>query len=178
MMRAVLAAVLAATAGATGADDPARKADEAPKYASKGGRYKVRFPDAAKPKVSKQDLPGGLVLNVAAVEAGEKAYVVMYSDVPAGVDKADPKGVLDGAEKGAVANSGGKLVGKAKDFEFGKEKEKRKAREVVIEKDGATLKTWIVLAPGRMYVLVVGGPKEFGTSDAAADFLKSFELTD
>lgn len=177
MVRLMLAAVAVLAAGGAGRADDTQKgqADDAPKYASKAGRYKARFPDGAKPKVSKQDLAGGLVLHVAVVEAEQKAFTVMYSDLPAAVDKADPKGVLDGAEKGAVTK-GSRQVGKGKDFEFGKQK--RKGRELVIEKDGATFKTWIILAPGRMYVLVVGGADEFGTSAAATDFLKSFELTD
>jgi hypothetical protein len=46
-----------------------------------------------------------------------------------------------------------------------------------VDKDGMIVKTHIIVADPRVYVLVVGGPGEYGNSKAASAFLKSFELT-
>ncbi len=166
---AAAVAVLAFGLVGTAQDAPAGR------YVSKEGGYAVRFPAGADVKTKTQDAPGGLKMVIASAEADGKAHAVMYMSLPPGVLKAVPaKSILDGAANGAVAKSGGKEVSQ-KDFTFGAEK--HPAREVVIDKDGGVVRTHVIVADPRVFVLVVGGPDGFGTSKAATEFLKSFEIT-
>ncbi len=167
---AAMAAVLAF--GLVGSADDAAAGK---KYVSKEGGFSVRYPAGADVKTKSQDAPGGLKMIVTGVEAEKKAYMVMYMSLPDGIVKvAGAKGILDGAADGAVKKSGGKLVS-AKDITFGKGK--HPGREVVVDKDGNLVRTQVIVADPKIYVLVVGGPGEFANTKAAADFLASFELT-
>lgn len=145
------------------------------KYVSKDGGYSVRFPAGVEVKAKTQDAPGGLKMVMAIAEQDKKTHVVMYMALPEGTLKAIPaKTILDGAAAGALQKSGGKEVSQ-KDFAFGKEK--HPARELVVDKDGMVVRTHVIVADPKVYVLVVGGPGEYGTSKAATAFLKSFELS-
>ncbi len=145
------------------------------KYVSKEGGYSVKFPAGADVKTKTQDAPGGLKMIITGTESEKKAYMVMHMELPPGIVKAaSPKAILDGAANGAVAKSGGKQVS-SKDMTFGKEK--HPGREVVVDKDGNLVRTQIIVADPKIYVVIVGGPEEFANSKAALDFLKSFEIT-
>jgi hypothetical protein len=161
----LIAACAALTAGA--ADDE--------KYTSKDGRFKVQFPAGAKVK-TKTMKAGALEMNFVMVEESDRAFAVMYMDMPEEAKKAPAKGLLEGAEKGAVAQSGGKLES-AKDIEFGKNK--YPGREVVVDKDGNKTRTFLILADLRLYVVAAGGKKDFATDKEqdGAKFLASFEIT-
>jgi hypothetical protein len=167
-MRGLLAvAVLAGAALAAGAD-------EEKKYTSKDGKFAVTFPAGLKVKTTKQDIGNGLSLTMTVAEAKDQAYSVMFMAMPDAVKDIPAKTILDGAEKGAVEKSGGKLV-KSKTLEFGKAK--YPGRDVLVEKDGNKVRTWIIFAETRMYVVLVGGPKEFAAGKEAQAFLDSFEIT-
>jgi hypothetical protein len=98
----------------------------------------------------------------------------MFMALPEGTLKAVPaKAILDGAANGALQKSGGKEVSR-KDFTFGPDK--YPARELVVDKDGTAVRTHVIVADPKVFVLVVGGPDGFGTSRAATDFLRSFEI--
>jgi hypothetical protein len=145
------------------------------KYVSKDGGYSVRFPTGAEVKTKTQDAPGGLKMVMAIAEQDKKSHVVMYMALPEGTLKAVPaKTILDGAAKGALSKSGGKEVSQ-KDFTHGAEK--HPARELVVDKDGMIVRTHVIVADPKVFVLVVGGPGEYGSSKAATSFLKSFEIT-
>ncbi|MFO0797154.1 MAG: hypothetical protein U0804_06720 [Gemmataceae bacterium] len=168
-MRFVLAAVVAAVGVAAGAQDGADG-----RYVSKDGGYSIKFPKGTTPKTKTQDAPGGLTMVMTIAEQDKKSHVAMFMELPAGTLKAIPaKSILDGASNGALQKSGGKEVSQ-KDFTFGKDK--HPARELVVDKDGMVVKTHIIVADPRVYVLVVGGPDKYGTSKAATEFLKSFEV--
>ncbi len=146
----------------------------AKKYVSKDGGYTVQFPAGAEVKTKTQDAPGGLKMVMAIAEQDKKSHVVMYMALPPGALQAVPaKTILDGAASGALQKSGGKEVSQ-KDFTFGKEK--HPARELVVEKDGMIVRTHVIVADPKVFVLVVGGPGEYGSSKAATAFLKSFEI--
>ena len=166
---AALAAVLAF--GLVGSADDAKDG----RYVSKEGGFSVQYPAGADVKTKSQDAPGGLKMIVTGVEGERKAFMVMYMALPDGFVKATtPKKILDGAADGAVKKGGGKQVS-TKDITFGNEK--YPGREVVVAKDGNLVRTQVIVADPKIYVLVVGGPGEFANTKAAADFLNSFELT-
>lgn len=144
------------------------------RYVSKAGGFSVRFPPGVEVKEKTQDAPGGLKMVIAIAEKDKKSHVAMFMALPPGTLAAVPaQQILDGAAKGALAKSGGTEVSQ-KDFAFGKEK--HPGRELVVDKDGMIVTTHIIVADPRVYVLVVGGPGEYGSSKAATGFLKSFEL--
>lgn len=144
------------------------------KYVSKDGGFSIRFPAGAEVKTKTQDAPGGLKMVMAIAEQDKKSHVAMFMALPPGTLAAVPaETILDGAAKGALQKSGGKEVSQ-KDFAFGKAK--HPARELVVDKDGMIVKTHIIVADPKVFVLVVGGPGEYGSSKAATAFLKSFEI--
>lgn len=172
-MRVKMAAALALLA--CGLVGTAQDTAGAKKYVSKDGGYTIQFPAGAEVKTKTQDAPGGLKMVMAMAEADKKAHVAMFMALPPGTLQAvPPKTILDGAANGALQKSGGKEVSQ-KDFTFGKEK--HPARELVVDKEGMIVRTHIIVADPRVYVLVVGGPDGYGNSKAATAFLKSFELT-
>jgi hypothetical protein len=149
----------------------ASAADE--KYKSKEGKFEIQFP-ADKKVETETKKASGLDMYMATVKDGDKAFIAMYMDFPAAAKDIPAKTILDGAEKGSVSQSGGKLE-KSKDIEFGKNK--YPGRELLVEKDGNKIRTLIILAETRMYVIAVGGPKDFATTKDASKFLDSFEIT-
>lgn len=172
-MRMLLAGLMVVVAGGLvrgGQDD-----DEPVKYKNKEGKYAIAFPAGAKVKTMKQDAGGGLTMHTAAVESGGNAYAVMYADFPDAVKDVDPAILFDGAQKGAVGEGKGKLVGRPKDITVGAKK--YPGRDIVVDKDGTKLKTRMVLAGSRMYIIIVGGADDFATSKDAQKFLDSFEVT-
>src|SRR5436309_1841916 len=114
-MRAALAAVVvvACAALAAGADDE--------KYTSRDGKVAVAFPANSKVKTETKEDGSGVKMYVAAVEDKNRAYAVMYFDAPDAAKNVPAKDLLDGAVKGAVRESKGKLV-ESKDITFGKKK--------------------------------------------------------
>lgn len=142
------------------------------KYTNKAGKYSIAFPKGAKVNVKKQE-NGNLVMYTAECQQDGKAYVVMYADFPEEVKDVPPKVLFDGAQKGA-AGDGGKVIS-SKDITVGKKK--YPGRDVLVEKSGVKLKTRMVLAGVRLYVIIVGGEDDFASSKEAQKFLESFEIT-
>lgn len=167
-MRTLLAAAFLLLASFTSfaADDK--------KYTSKEGKFAAQFPAGAEVKEDKKAAGGGIEMRLFIVDKKDKAFIVMYMDLPDAAKNVEPKKILDGAETGAVNQSGGKLKS-SKDFEFGKTN--LPSREVLVDKEGNLIKSWVILNGTRVYVLAVGGPKEFATEKEGTAFLKSFEIT-
>ena len=150
------------------ADDKAEK-----KYTSKEGGFAVQFPTEGKVKTMDQKAPGGITVKATSVEVDKKAYAVIFTMFPEGTLKLIPaKTIFDGAEQGA-ASKGAKKVS-AKDLEFGKEK--FPGRELVVENDGKYIRTQMIIADPKLYIVTVSGTKEFTTGKEGNDFLKSFEI--
>lgn len=166
-MRQILTA-LVVLAGAT---LTASAADE--KYKSKEGKFEIQFPAGAKVE-SDTKKTGGIDMIFAIVKDGDKAFVTMYMDLPAAAKDIPAKTILDSAEKGSVSQSGGK-VESSKDIEFGKNK--YPGREFITDKDGNKVKNRIIIVETRIYVIAVGGPKDFATMKDGTKFLDSFEIT-
>jgi hypothetical protein len=161
---AVLAIGLAAMA-----DDDAEK-----KYTSKEGNFSVQFPAGAKVKTKDQEALGGITLKITTVDADMKAYAVITTMFPAGALKTIPaKAIFDGAEQGAAGKSGGTKVS-TKELEFGTEK--FPGREFVVEKEGKYIRTQMIIADPKLYVITVAGPKDYVTGKEGTAFLKSFEI--
>lgn len=168
MRRVLTAAVLVAGAALTaGAAD-----DE--KYTSKDGKFAVAFPAGAKVKLDKKAAGGGLDMKLFTVESKDKAFIVMYMDLPPAAKDVPAKQILDGAEAGSLKQSGSKLV-ESKDIAFGKAK--HPGREILADKGGNKIRTQVIVAEARIYVVAVGGPKDFATGKEGSAFLKSFEIT-
>jgi hypothetical protein len=168
-MRTVLAAAaFAALAAGVAAQDKGKAAD---KYESKEGKYAVAFP--AKPTTTTSKV-GETTMNVATVEKAGSGFVVIYSDLPAGATKlAKAKDILEGGEKGLVANLKAKVTS-SKEKEFGKQK--YPSREIVADAEMVTVRVTLVLAGDRLYQVFVHGPKEFASGKEADKFLESFEI--
>jgi hypothetical protein len=166
-MRQILTAlvVLAGAAFTCAADDE--------KYKSKDGKFEIQFPAGTKVEKDTKKT-GGIDMNFAIGKDGEKAFIAMYMDLPAAAKDVPAKTILDGAEKGSVSQSGGK-VDSSKDIEFGKNK--YPGREFVADKDGNKTKTRVIIVETRVYVIAVGGPKDFATTKDGTKFLDSFEIT-
>lgn len=162
-MRALIGAVvlLLGAVSATAAD----------KYESKEGKFKITFPSP--PKASKQEMGGITMHTLIALDGTDKVHMVMFTLLPAQVKGVPADAVLDGAEKGAVANSGAKLV-KSTKTKFGPDK--FDARDLVLEKDGNKIRTLIVLAGNRIIVAIVGGPGEYGTGKDGTAFIDSLDI--
>jgi hypothetical protein len=163
--------VLTALVILAGAALTASAADE--KYKSKEGKFEIQFPAGA--KVEKDTKKAGTIdMNFAIAKDGEKAFITMYMDLPAAAKDVPAKAILDGAESGSVKQSGGK-VESSKDIEFGKNK--YPGREFIVDKDGNKVKNRVVIVETRVYVIAVGGPKDFATTKEGTKFLDSFEIT-
>jgi hypothetical protein len=160
----VLALVTCATLCSGAPDDK--------KYLSKEGQYAVKFPPGASVKTEMSKV-NDIEISLAFVNVDDKAYFVMCMAFPSAVKGETAKGMLDWAEKVGVSRTGGKAES-SKGFEFGKEK--YPGREIVADKDGAKARARLIIAGKRIYILTVGGPKDFATSDDATKFLDSFEI--
>jgi hypothetical protein len=158
--------VVACTALAAGA-----AGDE--KYKSKDGKFAVLFPTGAKAETETKKV-GISEVNLTKAQGEGKAFVVAYTDLPAAVKDVPAKAVLENAARTHAKQTGGKTV-TSKEFEYGPDK--MPGYELVTDKDGNKIKTQIVLAGARLYVVTVAGPKDFATGKGGAAFLDSFEIT-
>jgi hypothetical protein len=47
---------------------------------------------------------------------------------------------------------------------------------LLVAKDGIKLRAKVIVAPPRVFIVLVGGPKDYATSMEASRFLDSFEI--
>lgn len=152
----------------------ASSAADKDKYQSAAGKFAIQFPAGEKIFTDTKKAGGNIDMHFAVVEKDGQTYIAMYMDLPKEAKDVPPKVILDGAEKGAVDQSGGR-VESSKDIEFGKNK--LPGREFVTDKDGAKVKTRVIIHQTRVYMLAVGGSQEFLTQEGTK-FLDSFEITE
>lgn len=77
-------------------------------FKSEEGKFSIDFP--GKPEESVQSAMG-LDINIVALEDGDTAYTVLYSDYPEEIVKASkPEDMLAGGVQGQVASLGGEVV--------------------------------------------------------------------
>ena len=157
---------------AAAADDPKVEFQQ---YASAAGRYKVLFPGAvATETVEVKTAAGAQSLTLDSVSLpGETLFVVSYIDTPAEAANAPAAARLDKI-RDAAKGADGKVLSE-KDLTVGLEK--LPARDVVIEKPGAVIRSRIVLGDRRLYQVMIQGSRQLVTSPTADRFLDSFEVT-
>ncbi|QDU18133.1 hypothetical protein [Urbifossiella limnaea] len=167
---ALMTVIMSCGAVLTAADVPTER------YVSAEGGYVAFFPEGADIKTKTVDIPGGLkaVITTATLKAAQQTYIVTYTPHQKGVLKAPAKATLELGEKATIAQPKTTRLG-AKDFLYGKAK--YPAREILTERDGHQTRTRFVAADPVLYTIVVGGPKEFASGEAASAFLDSIELT-
>jgi hypothetical protein len=152
----------------------ARPADD--KFASKDGRYAVRFPGKPKELIQNTKSPIGDLRIVTATYllSDGSAYMVSYTDFPEGATKPDNrKMLLDGVREGLKGKDAKVLSDK--DLEIGAEK--LPARDIEIEKGKQRMKFRVIIRDSRLYQVATIGTAAFVTGKDATAFFESFELT-
>jgi hypothetical protein len=142
------------------------------KYTSKDGKFAIQFPKGAKVKEQSEKTADGKSITVIVEDDDKNAYVVIAVDLPAAVKNIPAKTFLE--DIGKKSKKEGKLES-SEDITLGKEK--WPGREIVEEKNGTLIKTRAFIVDTRLYVLSVGGKKDFAKTKEATKFLDSFEIT-
>lgn len=158
----------------------ARDTDDWVEFKPKGGNFTVKMPE--KPKAQKaQDIsyPGGtskLYMFILEVEGGKGAYMVAYNDFPSDlINDEVAQAALDGAQKGAVTNVKGKLIGTPKKITLQK---KYPGRDFTFEVGGiGQARARVYLVEGRLYQTAVFGSEDLVKSADTKAFLDSFKVT-
>jgi hypothetical protein len=150
-------------------------------YASKEGKFSVRFP--GKPKETKQTTKSQIgeveVYTTAYVTNDGVVYMVSYSDLPASATKPENLSTLfDGVREGAKDKDG--LVRRDDSIEFGPNK--LPAHELYLRKGDQLLKLKAIVRDNRLYQVWVVGKyvdkeEKFDKNTNASEFLSSFLLT-
>lgn len=152
-------------------DDPARP------HVSVEGRYSVKFPKP--PKVESKELAvgNGVTVPVVTAKADGKdglVFAVVYADYPPELNVPAAK-LLAGARDGLKGKDG--VIVRDKATEFGDDK--LLAREVTIEAGRNAknaVRALLIVSGGRLYQVMVSGPKAAVEKTPVDEFLKSFEL--
>jgi len=147
--------------------------DSEAKYTSKEGNFAVQFPAGADIAIMERKVSHGTGVKMTATRLDTKTYAVGHINLTAEALKMSPESAIDIIDHSFVT-----LGGLTKVSEKGLviEKGKFPAREVVVEQGGKFVRTLIVMAPPRMYMVAVGGAKDFVTGEEGTEFLKSFEV--
>ncbi|MBY0526316.1 MAG: hypothetical protein K2R98_23180 [Gemmataceae bacterium] len=151
---------------------PASAEQKDPKpYSSKDGKFTINFPEA--PKEMKQEL-SGQKFSIWSVDQKEKAYVVMFNELPAAVEADKSDAVFDAGRDQAVKSMKGKLADDKK-LSLGK---KYVGREVLISSDALWFRDRMYIVGTRFYQVIVTGPEEFVKSKEVTAVMDSFKITD
>ncbi len=151
-------------------------AQEPKKFQSKDGNFAATFPGMP---TSSKNKSGMVELNVTAVEKGGAAYMVIFTDLPKDSAKlAKATDILEGGEKGLVDNFKAKVT-QSKSVEFGPQK--FPAREILADVKGdkadLQLRLTMILVEGRLYQVLLLGPKAVVSGKDGDAFFASFEIT-
>lgn len=150
--------------------DPRPNAPAAP-LPSTATTADVEFP--GKPKESSASGKSQLVLEAM---GGKAAYLLMVNVMPVKIDitnKAAIKKILDGGRDGGVKGLKGKLVSE-KDITMGK----YPGRTFDIQTATGLYRSRVYLTEGKMFQVVVFGPKEFSDGADAKKFLESLKINE
>jgi hypothetical protein len=146
-------------------------------FVSKEGKLSVSVPSKPLERTNKLKTAGGeLEVHMFMIDQKDRAFIVSYTDYPAGSVDPDEKktlaGVVDGnarAIKGRVASNEPITIGK-KDYP---------GRAISIEFGGAKKQIYrarVYLVDNRLYQVVALGPDEFTKSQAVEAYFKSFAI--
>lgn len=147
------------------------------RFTSKAGRFSVMMP--GKPKKQTQNVPsavGNIKMDVYSVDRFSYAYLVMTSDMPTPRKLKDDeiRQVLNDARDGALGQTKGKLVKETEitiDGYIGKE------IEITAPEVKGMARNRMYWVDGRLYQVMVVGPKSTIHSDDTEKFYASFKLT-
>jgi hypothetical protein len=145
-------------------------------FTSKAGGFTVSMPGQPKETSKTSKTPSGKDSKqlTYAVDQKSSAFLVIVTDMP-DLAKADPdtlNGALERGRQAAEASIKGKLLGEKKiklgnhpglDFQISSPR-------------FGIYRSRIYIADGRLYQVIVLGPKEVATSKQADEFLESFKL--
>ncbi len=149
------------------------------KFRSQAGKFTVVMPAEPKPQTQQVPTPlGPLDVHMFLVDQGDRAYLVGYSDYPAGsVSDENRAEVLEGAVNGSAQSLKGAIVSKEK---FTLKRRTVEGREIVIEfgEPKMLYRARVFLVGSRLYQVVVLGPASFTNGAAARAYLGSFKLDD
>jgi hypothetical protein len=152
-------------------DPPVRLPEKSYRFLAHNGKGAVQFPD--KPKESKRTVRiGGISVTLrlatyATVEGD--IFLFGYVDLPAEPKHVDA--VLQGIHEGLIRDN--PTIQQSK-LAFGEEK--LPGLEVTWSKDDKHMVCRYILHKKRLYQIMVFGSRQFVTSDAARDFLKSLTI--
>jgi hypothetical protein len=143
-------------------------------YKSDSGKFTAQFPGTPQ---EKEMSAAGISAKGVVLDRGDRAFTVMYADLPGSADQFKNAALvemsLDGAATGCVQNVKGKQTALDK-IKLGD----HPGRDVKAElPDGNELRNRIYMVNGRLYQVMVLGKKGYTTSPDAEKFLTSFKLT-
>jgi hypothetical protein len=141
------------------------------------GKCSALLPGTPKLEKKTTTLPDGGTLDIyiQLVDKGNRAYILSYLDAPALASAADDviQKALDNGRDQAAANLGGKVVSDTK-----RKLGTYPGREIHIEAPGLGLyRARMYLVRGRLYQIVVLGPRDVALSKESTSYLDSFKLT-
>ncbi|HYV38195.1 MAG TPA: hypothetical protein VE988_21090 [Gemmataceae bacterium] len=170
MRKLILAAVIVVCAcGAQTRENTGR--DDWKEFRSKEFGFRAMFP--ADPQ-SMANKAGALEIKTFMVDLKDRAYSVLVSDIPGAQFENEKltEDRLDGAMKGVASNL---KVEKESKITIGGV---LRGRELMgVNNMGLAIRGRLFLVNGRLYQVLVGGPREFVNGPEASKFLDSFMLT-
>ena len=147
-------------------------------FASKDGKFTVRFPGKPKETTTTPKSPlGELKVHTATYATAEaNVFMASYTDFPDGTGKPETRDTLyEGVREGLKGKDGVAVNDMEKEFEVGKEK--LPGREFDVTQGKQKLRFRVVLRGDRLYQVAVIGTQAFVESKEAFGFLDSFALT-
>src|SRR5438874_244490 len=142
-------------------------------YTSEDGKYAVSFLAKARYR-SGSIKESGITSPFIEAKVKDNYQKVMHFDLPEAARDVATDKLFDGGVDGEVNKTKGKLLS-SKDLKWGPDK--LPARDFVLEIGKHTTRYRIIRNDLRFYILIAGGPDEYGTGDEAKAFFDSFELT-
>jgi hypothetical protein len=145
-------------------------------YSSSAGRFTVLMP--SKPEEKTMEAPSDLVsgtmkMTTAVAITDTTVYAANFCDYPAEISKLPAKQVLDSAQKSAVSNMRGRLLG---DEEITLKGHPGRAIRIESNDSQMLFRARIYLVGNRAYQIIAIGPKHVVVSRDAERFFDSFKL--
>lgn len=170
-VRSVLATVGLALLAApvVGRDDD----DEPAKFAPKGGKFAIAFPE--KPKETRKTLKSdaGDIKFYQALSADKSGNVFSagYMQFPIEISEDQHAELFDGFLMGVAGD--GEILSK-KNGKFGEDK--LPMRDAVVERDGKFVRLRMIIFEDRMFFMLLLGTEKFVKGKSATEFINSFEI--
>lgn len=145
-------------------------------FASKEGKFTVAMP--AKPSEKTSKIPtdaGQLELHIFVLDQKDRAYLVTYSDYPAGTVAGNADKILAGVIEGNAKSLKSKVASEEK-ITLGKKKHPGREIKIEMPDKKGLYRARIYLVGDRLYQVVALGPDEFAKGKAVDDYLKSFTV--